>query len=199
MSSVYINYKYVIVGQSSVGKSAILVRFTDNVFKEDYMTTIGVDFKFRKLNIGGKDYKLQIWDTAGQERYQTITKTFYKNSHAVVIVFDVTSMESFLDIEKVCLEEVKKNCDENVVLMLIGNKIDLEDKREVSRETAEKFANQHNMIYEETSAKTGKNIDNIFINLTQLVTLNQEKNNEAKTEIKLDNLESNNFLNKKCC
>ena len=162
------NYKYVIVGHSSVGKSAILVRFTDNIFKEDYLTTIGVDFKFRKLKIDTKSYKLQIWDTAGQEKYQTITKTFYKNSHAVVIVYDTTSKSTFQDLEKIWLKEIKKNCDENVIIYLIGNKIDIKN-REVGKEEAENFARKHGAFYGETSAKSGEGIEEVFMDVTRRV------------------------------
>lgn len=178
------NFKYVIVGHSSVGKSAILVRFTDNIFKEDYLTTIGVDFKFRKLKIDSNTYKLQIWDTAGQEKYQTITKTFYKNSQAVVIVYDVSCKNTFTDLKEIWLKEIRKNCDEDVIIFLIGNKID-KNNREVTKEEAESFAKEENIFYGETSAKSGEGIEKVFIELTQKVCeiRNQSEENEKENEV----------------
>lgn len=119
--------KYVIVGDSSVGKSCLLLRFADDQFNENYMTTIGVDFRFKTVTSNGKNIKLQIWDTAGQERFRTITNTYYKSTpcghsgaHAVLLVYDITNHESFESIQNFWVSEVESYADPEAVLMLIG-------------------------------------------------------------------------------
>lgn len=162
------NYKVVLVGRSNVGKSSLLLRFTDDLFQTNYQPTIGVDFRFRKLQIGEERVRLQVWDTAGQEKYFTITKTFYKNTHCVVIVFDLTDKKTFSDVENIWIQEIKKNCDENVELMLIGNKSDAPE-REVQEQEARAYAEKNKMIYYETSAKEGTNVEKAFVELATKV------------------------------
>jgi Ras-related protein Rab-1A len=142
------------VGNSAVGKSCLLLRFADDQFNENYMTTIGVDFRFKTLNIDQKSIKLQIWDTAGQERFRTITNTYYKSNpfnhldaNAVLLVYDVTSMDSFKDIEKYWLNEVESYADPGTQLVLVGNKCDLEGQRAVPTDLAKQFAQSKNMEF----------------------------------------------------
>ena len=167
MSKYY--FKYVIVGNASVGKSCLLVRFTDDKFDIDYKTTIGVDFKFKNVQIEDSNIKLQIWDTAGQEKYQSITKSFYKGADGVIIVFDLTSEESFLNVQTSWLEEVQKHCTTDIELMLIGNKSDLTSQIEVQRQKAQEFAQQNNMLYYEASAMEGTNVFEAFNQFTKNV------------------------------
>jgi len=163
------NYKIVIVGKSAVGKSSIMIKFTDDRFTENYLTTIGVDFKFRSFKLKEESFKLQIWDTAGQEKYQTITKTFYKGAHAVIIVFDITSRISFEEMTNMWFREVESNCDKDVQIAIVGNKCDMESQREVSHEEANNFAIKNNSTYFEASAKSGTNIEQIFFGLTEII------------------------------
>ena len=124
-------FKILLIGDSAVGKSSILLRFSDNIFTESFLPTIGVDFKIKTLEFQGKNAKLQIWDTAGQERFKTITSTYYKGSHGIILVYDITDMESFNKLGD-WLIEVEKNAPNNVYKILVGNKADLNDQRVVS-------------------------------------------------------------------
>ena len=123
-------FKILIIGDSSVGKSNLLLRYTDDIFHEHFLPTIGVDFKIKNLIISNQTIKLNIWDTAGQERFKTITATYYKGSQGVIVVFDITDRNTFLNVNN-WLEEIKKNAGNNISIILVGNKCDKEGERVV--------------------------------------------------------------------
>lgn len=126
-------FKILLIGNSSVGKSSLLLRFADDVFNESFLPTIGVDFKIRTLDsVSGSVVKLQIWDTAGQEKFKTITAAYYKGAQGLIVAFDITDRQSFIDVEK-WLGEADKYANLNMVKLLVGNKCDMEANREVSR------------------------------------------------------------------
>lgn len=160
-------FKLLIIGDSGVGKSSLLLRFADNTFSGSYITTIGVDFKIRTVNIDGQKIKLQIWDTAGQERFRTITSTYYRGTHGVIVVYDVTNGESFANVKRWLLE-IEQNCDV-VNKVLVGNKNDCPDRKVVLTEDAERFAKTLNIILFETSAKDNINVEEMFLCVTRLV------------------------------
>ncbi|CAD6196358.1 unnamed protein product [Caenorhabditis auriculariae] len=160
-------FKLLIIGDSGVGKSSLLLRFADNVFSDNYITTIGVDFKIRTMDIDGQRVKLQIWDTAGQERFRTITSTYYRGTHGVVVVFDVTNGESFGNVKR-WLHEIEANCD-NVQKVLVGNKCEDESRRVVLESDAKQFADSMNIKFFETSAKEDRNVEAMFSCITRLV------------------------------
>lgn len=170
-------FKLLIIGDSGVGKSSLLLRFADNMFSGNYITTIGVDFKIRKINVDGEMVKLQIWDTAGQERFRTITSTYYRGTHGVIVVYDVTSADTFVNVKR-WLHEIDQNCDE-VVRILVGNKDDDPERKVVEREDALKFAEQMGIQVFETSAKDNKNVEEVFNAITHMV-LRQKKEQIAK-------------------
>nr|XP_035937862.1 ras-related protein Rab-35 isoform X1 [Halichoerus grypus] len=143
--------------QRGVGKSSLLLRFADNTFSGSYITTIGVDFKIRTVEINGEKVKLQIWDTAGQERFRTITSTYYRGTHGVIVVYDVTSAESFVNVKR-WLHEINQNCDD-VCRILVGNKNDDPERKVVETEDAYKFAGQMGIQLFETSAKENVNVE----------------------------------------
>lgn len=156
-------FKYIIVGDSSVGKSCLLLQFTDKRFKKDHDITIGVEFGTRLIDINNQKIKLQIWDTAGQESFKSITRCYYRGSAGALLVYDITKRETFEHIVK-WLEEIKNAANPNITIMLIGNKSDLESSRKVSTEEAMLFANKHGLMFIETSAKTSVNVELAYIN-----------------------------------
>ena len=155
-------FKYIIIGDSAVGKSNILLRYIHDKFNEEFQSTIGVEFGAKNLKIEDKIYRIQIWDTAGQENFRSITRAYYKNSVCAFVVYDITNKNSFQNI-KSWIEDCKKQSPKTVLLILVGNKVDLEDKRQVTYEEGSIFAEKNGMLFFETSAKNGKNIEEIFI------------------------------------
>mmetsp|Transcript_1040 Transcript_1040/g.1788 ORF Transcript_1040/g.1788 Transcript_1040/m.1788 type:complete len:208 (+) Transcript_1040:101-724(+) len=154
-------FKLVLIGDSGVGKSCLLLRFADDSFTDSYISTIGVDFRFRTLKINKKTVKLQIWDTAGQERFRTITSAYYRGADGIIMVYDVTSQESFEHVDE-WLNEVDRFANENTCKLLVGNKADLTEERKVAGDMARALANRLNVQFLETSAKTSTNVTTAF-------------------------------------
>ncbi|KHN40548.1 Ras-related protein RABD2a [Glycine soja] len=155
-------FKLLLIGDSGVGKSCLLLRFADDSYIESYISTIGVDFKIRTVEQDGKTIKLQIWDTAGQERFRTITSSYYRGAHGIIIVYDVTDEESFNNVKQ-WLSEIDRYASDNVNKLLVGNKCDLEANRAVSYETAKAFADEIGIPFMETSAKDATNVEQAFM------------------------------------
>lgn len=150
-----------------VGKSCLLLQFTDKRFRTDHDLTIGVEFGARLVNIGGKQIKLQIWDTAGQESFRSITRSYYRGATGALLVYDISRRDTFNHLAR-WLEEARQHANPKMVIMLIGNKSDLE-KREVSFEEGEQFANENGLIFLETSAKTASNVEEAFLKTAQKI------------------------------
>ena len=161
--SMNFNYllKYVIIGDSGVGKSNILLKYINNTFSEEFKATVGVEFGAKNLQVNGRVYRIQIWDTAGQENFRSIARAYYKNSVCACIVYDITNRNSFNSIQS-WIDDCTKQTPKTILYILIGNKNDLKDRREVQYEEGAEFAKKRNMIFLETSAKTGNNINSIF-------------------------------------
>ncbi|KAI3990471.1 hypothetical protein MKX01_023251 [Papaver californicum] len=157
-------FKLLLIGDSSVGKSCLLLRFSDDSFVESHISTIGVDFKISTLELEGKTVKLQIWDTAGQERFRTITSSYYRGAHGIIIVYDVTEKESF-DNVKQWLIEIDRYANDTVCKLLVGNKCDLIEEKEVETETAKALADNLGISFLETSAKDSINVEQIFLTM----------------------------------
>ncbi|XP_021361440.1 ras-related protein Rab-35-like [Mizuhopecten yessoensis] len=166
-------FKLLIIGDSGVGKSSLLLRFSDNTFSGTYITTIGVDFKIRTVDVNGEKVKLQIWDTAGQERFRTITSTYYRGTHGVIVVYDVSSGDSFANVKR-WLHEIDQNCDV-VNRILVGNKDDDPDRKVVLTQDAQRFAEQMGIQLFETSAKENINVEEMFIGITKLVLVTKKE------------------------
>ena len=176
-------FKILLTGKSGVGKTAIMNRFVDDLFFESHIATIGVDFKIRTLEQDSKIIKMQIWDTAGQERFRTIVSSYYRGAHAIFLVFDITDEDSFMSLEG-WLKEARKFCGDHVLISLIGNKADLEGRRQVSTEEATAFAARHGMAYAETSCLTGAMVNDAFERLSEeLRTQNVGQKNSQRWKL----------------
>ncbi len=150
-----------------MGKSCLLLQFTDKRFRTDHDLTIGVEFGARLVNIGGKQIKLQIWDTAGQESFRSITRSYYRGATGALLVYDISRRDTFNHLTR-WLDEARQHANPKMVIMLIGNKSDLE-KREVSYEEGENFAKENGLIFLETSAKTAQNVEEAFLKTAQKI------------------------------
>ncbi|KAF6983120.1 hypothetical protein CFC21_011101 [Triticum aestivum] len=169
-------FKVVLIGDSAVGKSQILARFARNEFSLDSKATIGVEFQTRTLVIDHKSVKAQIWDTAGQERYRAVTSAYYRGALGALLVYDITKRQSFDHIPR-WLEELRGHADKNIVIMLVGNKSDLEDERAVSTEDAKEFAEKENLFFLETSALQATNVESAFQTvLSEIFKIHSKKN-----------------------
>jgi len=167
MSYAYL-FKYIIIGDTGVGKSCLLLQFTDKRFQPVHDLTIGVEFGARMITIDQRQIKLQIWDTAGQESFRSITRSYYRGAAGALLVYDITRRETFNHLTR-WLEEARQNANQSMVIMLIGNKSDLDHRRQVSFEEGEKFAKDHGLIFLETSAKTAANVEEAFIHTAQKI------------------------------
>ena len=196
-----------ITGDSSVGKTSILTRYSNGTFKEDYIATVGIDYFSKDEIINNKSVRIKIWDTAGQERFNSLTQGFFKNAQGVIITYDVTNSDSF-DNLKNWISSIKTNMQNqkiNMPVIIMGNKIDLIDDREIKTEDAEKFAEENQYKYFETSAKTGEGIDDGVRELVNQVLNDSNKDNEQENyardsvQLKKNAGENNKEKKKGCC
>jgi len=155
-------FKYIIVGDTGVGKSCLLLQFSDRKFKTKHELTLGVEFGSRIVNIDNNQVKLQIWDTAGQEKFRAITRSYYRGADGALLVYDITRRETFDNLQT-WLDECMKFAKSDIVVIVVGNKTDLETQRQVTTEEGAEFAKKHGLFFLETSAKTSDNVDEAFI------------------------------------
>jgi len=159
-------FKLLLIGDSGVGKSCLLLRFADDTYTESYISTIGVDFKIRTIDLEGKTIKLQIWDTAGQERFRTITSSYYRGAHGIIVVYDVTDQVSFNNVKQ-WLQEIERYASDSVTKLLVGNKCDLTTKKVVDKDAAKEFADSKGIPFLETSAKNSTNVESAFLTMAK--------------------------------
>ena len=203
-------FKIVLIGDSNVGKTNILSKYLQNEFNPDSKATVGVEFGSKTININNNVIKAQIWDTAGTEKYRSITNAYYKGAKGAFVVYDISRKTSFNNIDK-WLFDLKNNGDENINIILVGNKIDLENDRDVTTEEGEKKAILNKASFIETSAKNGNNIEKAFNLMIENVYENFKKENENKENIDLNGINKektldlnssnneNQIKKKKCC
>ncbi|CAD8091274.1 unnamed protein product [Paramecium sonneborni] len=194
-------FKIVLVGDPRVGKSNTLTRFAFDKFEDGHKITIGVEFAQKNISINGKEIKLAIWDTCGAEQYRALTKIYYQGAAGALLIFDITDRSSFDNLEK-WIKDIEQNT-QSIIIMLIANKVDLQDQRKVSKQEAAQFAFEHKLAYLETSAKDGTGIQQAFEQLaTEIVKLSNlaeitQKNNIKLTESTIS--KEVNVKQKNCC
>eukprot|EP01067_Filipodium_phascolosomae_P000130 Filipodium_phascolosomae@DN1107_c0_g1_i1.p1 len=165
-------FNILVLGEKSVGKTSIIMRLSEGVFDDSYITTLGVDLKRHFLTINNNKVQLQLWDTAGQERYRTITPNYYRQAAGILLVFDICRAETF-DLIDTWMHGIKEHATPDTEAILVGNKADIASRREVNREAASIWADRHGMPYFETSAKTGANISETFTNLADRIYMSR--------------------------
>ena len=196
-----------IIGDSSVGKTSLINRYTNGTFKEEYLATVGLDYSSKDEEFNNETVHIKLWDTAGQERFKSLTQNYLRNADGILLVYDVTKTESFENLKDwIC--SIKQNMEtKNIFLPLIicGNKVDMEESREITKEDAEKFASKNNYKYFETSAKTGEGVDEAIRELVNQI-LNQngevdEQKVEARKSVQIKSASNENLIEKKkgCC
>ena len=173
-------FKILLLGDSGVGKSSIILRYIENNFSQNLMNSIGVDFKLKNIEVKGKKVKLQVWDTAGQERFRTITTSYYKGAQAIIVVFDLTDRDSFEHVKN-WMSDVDKFAKEGVLRILAGNKCDLEHQRKISKDEGKELASKYGIQYMEISAKDTTNIDELFVSTTETF-INRQASGSNKTK-----------------
>ncbi|CAD8165617.1 unnamed protein product [Paramecium octaurelia] len=161
-------FKFILIGDTGVGKSCLLLQFIDKRFRQKHEVTIGVEFGARMIEFDGQNIKLQIWDTAGQESFRSITRSYYRSAAGAIIVYDITKRETFENISR-WLEEAKQNGNPKLTFTLVGNKSDLEADRQVSFEEGQEFARNNGIDFVEVSAKTANNVEEVFLKTAQQI------------------------------
>ena len=195
-SVVYNSYKVLLLGNSYVGKTCILLRFSEDIFKENYDVTIGLNYRIKSMTVENNPIKMQIWDTSGEEKFKAIAKNFYRGAHGVLLVYDICQKNSFLDV-KSWIEQIIENADnDDIVMILCGNKCDNEKERKISKEEGENLAKNYGIPFFECSAKNNFNIKEIFETMAQKIYT--KVGNRQSSSVKLT---SNSIKKKigKCC
>eukprot|EP01016_Furgasonia_blochmanni_P005403 TRINITY_DN120_c0_g1_i4.p1 TRINITY_DN120_c0_g1~~TRINITY_DN120_c0_g1_i4.p1 ORF type:complete len:215 (+),score=38.10 TRINITY_DN120_c0_g1_i4:302-946(+) len=172
--------KVIIVGDSGVGKTCMLVRFCENTFTPNYIMTIGIDFKFRTITVDGQRVKLQIWDTAGQERFRTITETFYKGAGGIILAYSSDDRKSFDNVEG-WIHQITEKADPNLCRVLVATKSDV-DKKAVDPKEGQELASRYGIMFFETSAKSNLGIDDCFSQLAKEIIKTREEQDNYKSE-----------------
>ena len=186
-----LTFKIVLIGDSAVGKTQLCLKATKNKFEDFYSPTIGFEFITLFLKIDDKNIKINIWDTCGQEVYKSLIDSFYRDSSLIILAYSIDNQNSYLNLD-VWLQDVKKMCNENIKLALVGTKSDYKEKRQVSNEDGLKFKNENNFdLFMETSSKNGNNVDNFFIEIGKILYNDYIKNVKEGRKISLDSIKTN--------
>ncbi|GLJ55705.1 hypothetical protein SUGI_1196610 [Cryptomeria japonica] len=196
-------FKLLLIGDSGVGKSSLLLRFTSDSF-DDLSPTIGVDFKLKFMTVGGKRIKLTIWDTAGQERFRTLTSSYYRGAQGIILVYDVTRRQTFTNLSDIWAKEADQHStNQDCIKMLVGNKVDREDERVVSKKEGIDLARQLGALFLECSAKTRINVENCFEELVLKIldtpSLLQESSASSKRNIFKQEQANDTNASSGCC
>ena len=162
-------YKVLLLGDSTVGKTCFLIKYTDKTFQDVHMATIGLDYRLKNMTLkSGKNVKLQIWDTAGQDRFRAITKNYYKGANGIILIYDVTNPQTFGNV-KSWISQIREEASPNVLIYIAGNKIDMQEDRKIKKEDGQKLADEYSFPFVETSAKEGINVNETFEDLVEKI------------------------------
>ncbi|CAH8606302.1 unnamed protein product [Heterobilharzia americana] len=177
-------FKLLLIGDSCVGKTSLLIRFKDGIFlKGSYISTVGIDYKTKTIKANNQLVRLQIWDTAGQEKFRSLTKSYYRDTSAVLLVYDICKKDSFIHI-KSWMSEISANLQSgSTLLVIVANKIDEEKGRVISRKEGERLAKETDALFWETSAKTGANVESMFHNIAETTFWNTDIQTTAKSSL----------------
>ena len=194
-------FKLLLIGDSGTGKSSLILRFADDSFNGSFISTIGVDFKIKTVDVEGFKIKMQIWDTAGQERFRTIVSSYYRGAHGIIVVYDVTDRQSFSKIQH-WLKDIENYGTDQVCKLIVGNKCDLNDKRLVDFASAKEFADELGIPIMEASARSRINVDEIFLaiagNILGKIRLESSGHSPSNTVVKLQRPQEKK-KESKCC
>lgn len=190
--------KLLLIGDSGVGKSCILLRFSDDSFTSSFITTIGIDFKIKTIELDGKKIKLQIWDTAGQERFRTITTAYYRGAMGILLVYDVTDETSFQNIRN-WIRNIEQHAADNVDRILVGNKCDMHQEKVVETKRGQELADDYNISFFETSAKSNINVVESFTSIAQDIKKRLEANPTTPSPDKGLKITGKEKKGKGCC
>jgi small GTP-binding protein len=200
-------FKVLLLGDSSVGKTCFLLRFSDDTFTDNHISTIGLDYRLKMVKVSNDDIvKLQIWDTAGQDRFRAITKNYYKGAHGIILIYDVTNQNSFNNIKN-WISQIKENTSEKVKICLVGNKCDMDENRKIAYEDGQKLADEYGLKFFETSAKNNLNVEETFKFLIEEIhgyhakvnTNENEKPMERRKSFAVIAIHKIQNKKKKCC
>ena len=193
-----VKYKIMVLGESKVGKTSLIKRYTKDQFGGVYLTTVGMDFQDKIIEIEDKKVRLQIWDTAGQERFRNVTKSYFQSSQGLVLVYDITDRESF---EKLnfWVDNIKNFAPENAKFILVGNKCDLANERKVSYEEGENYAKNLNIKFFEASARDGTNVNELFFYLANEIYQDDKTKGKDNKDNGMKLETGNKKGKKKCC
>ena len=193
-----------LIGDSSVGKTSLIQRYANGIFKEEYLATCGLDLYTKHEIINNMNVEVRLWDTAGQERFKSLTPNYLKNAEGVMLTYDITKTESFENL-KYWMNSIETNLGDKKIfipIIIVGNKLDMEDMRDITKEDASKFAKENNYKYFETSAKTGEGVDDAFRDLVNQILEKSDKFEEERNErnsVKINENQEDNPKKKGCC
>ncbi|CAI5966262.1 unnamed protein product [Closterium sp. NIES-64] len=194
--------KILLIGDSAVGKSSLILRFSEDNFRSDLTSTIGVDFLIRTMEIDGEPVKMSIWDTAGQEKFRTITEAYYRNAHGIILLYDITDPKSFNNVRG-WIKSIEEHSTRGVRVVLVGNKADMDYRRVITKEQGQQLANEFNVSFFETSAKADINVEEAFQCIAkeskQLYDMIHSRHREVSTCINLKQKSTPALVGSSCC